>query len=59
MTDFSRGKTAQIQKRIRLRGQHDFTKKDRKCIVCGHAFNGPACVHSITENQEVLKKFAV
>lgn len=58
MSEFSRGQKAQIAKRIRLRGTHEFTKKDRKCVVCGHAFNGPSCIHSISENQEILKKFS-
>lgn len=58
MTHFSRGQQAQIAKRIRLRGSHDFTERDHKCIICGHLFRGPACVHSVSENQEVLKNFA-
>ena len=58
VSGFSRGQTAQITKRIRLRGDHDFTAKDKKCLICGHHFNGPACIHGITENQEVLKEFS-
>jgi hypothetical protein len=58
MTHFSRGQQAQITKRIRLRGSHKFTAKDRKCIVCGHYFRGPACQHSVEENQEVLDVFS-
>ena len=58
MTHYSRGRQAQITKRIRLRGEHEFTSKDRKCIVCGHFFGGPACEHTVEDNQEVLKIFA-
>jgi hypothetical protein len=58
VTKYSRGQQAQIEKRVRLRGSKPFTVKDKKCLVCGHRFNGPACIHTLDENQEVLKNFS-
>lgn len=58
MTHYSRGQQAQITKRVRLRGDHDFTTKDRKCLVCGHKFDNPNCPHTVEENQQALKEFS-
>lgn len=54
MTHYSRGQLAQIAKRIRKGKIETFTGGNTKCLICGGAFLGNACGHSVEENQQAL-----
>lgn len=54
MTHYSRGQLAQMAKRVRKGKVEKFTGGNTKCLICGGAFLGNACGHTVAENQTVL-----
>jgi hypothetical protein len=59
VTHYSRGQLAQIAKRIRTGNLETFRGGNTKCLICGGAFLGNSCGHTVEENQSILEKLKV